>query len=133
MDDDKLLAILDRLEQGQHRLEQGQQDQKREMLDFRVAVMSKFERLENRVERLSSGLAQNVTQVSSILDQLTTREAQLAMLQDAIRAGLNAESIQVRTVHKTVVGLSSIVLDLQSQVSELTRRLDDMQYPMQGS
>ncbi len=126
MDDGKLLEILDRLEHGQ-------QDQRREMLDFRTAVMAKFERLENRVEGLSASLAQNVEQVGSILDQLTAREAQLAMLQDAIRSGINAESVQVRTVQRTLTGMNGMVLTLQSQLADLAQRLDEAQQrPMHG-
>ena len=125
MDDDKLLEIL-------HRLDRGQQEHRREMLDFRVAVMAKFERLEDRVEGLSAGLSQNVEQVGSILDQLTAREAQLAMLQDAIRSGINAESIQVRTVQKTLTSMNSMVLTLQSQLANLAQRLDEMQHPTRG-
>ena len=126
MDDGKLLEILDRLERGQ-------QDQRREMLDFRTAVMAKFERLENRVEGLSASLAQNVEQVGSILDQLTAREAQLAMLQDAIRSGINAESVQVRTAQRTLTGMNSMVLPLQPQLADLAQRLDETQQrPMHG-
>ncbi len=127
-------AETHRLQQAQQehraetqRLERGQQEHRRETLEFRTTVMGKFERLEDKLERLSASLAMNVEQVGGILDQLTAREAQLALLQDAIRSGINAESLQVRTVQRTLASMSGLVLTLQSQLGDLTQRVDEMQ------
>lgn len=84
MDESRLIGVLDRLDRGQ-------QEHRRETLDFRIAVMARFERLEDKVSGLATSVALNVELDGGILDQLTARAAQLAMLQGAIRAGINAE------------------------------------------
>ena len=125
MDESRLLEAPDRLELGQ-------QEHRRETLEFRTTVMAKFERLEDKLERLSAGLALNVEQVGGILAQLTAREAQVALLQDAIRAGTSAEGQQVRTMQTTLASMSRLVLTLQGQLGNLTQRLDEMQAPRTG-
>ncbi len=119
MDESRLMEVLDRLDRGQ-------QEHRQETLDFRIAVMARFERLEDKVTGLATSVALNVELVGGILDQLTAREAQLAMLQDAIRAGINAESVQVRTMQRAFANLNGMVLRLQAQLGDLTQRLDEV-------
>ena len=48
------------------------------------------------------------------------------MRQDAIRAGINAESIQVRTMQRAFANLNGLVLRLQAQLGDVTQRLDEV-------
>jgi hypothetical protein len=90
--------------------------------------MDKFERLEDKVQALADGLKHNVEYVNAIIEQLTGRETQLGMLQDAIRAGINAESVQVRSMRKSFGDMQLTMLNLQSQVANLAQRLDEIQH-----
>ena len=146
--DDELRAVLGRLEAGQAKLQEGQaalqegqatlQDSVARLQDglirlqndhvkLRTAVMDRFDRLENRVTTLEGTLQNGIGSITGILDQLTVREQQGDMLQESIRLGMAAESKQIRSMRMSMVEMQQLLMRLQSEVYQLTIRLDDQE------
>ena len=91
----------------------------------RADMMARFDRVENRLGSLDAQLAANVSQLRGLVEQLTLREQQLEMPQEAFRKGVAAESVQIRTLRTTLVEMQLLVNRMQSEIDVITRRLDE--------
>ncbi len=113
--DDELRAALSGLEQRVGAA----------LIRTRTDMMARFDRVENRLGSLDAQLAANVNQLNGLVEQLALREQQLDMVQEAIRKGMAAESVQLRTLRTTVVEMQLLVNRMQSEIYGITRRLDE--------
>ena len=91
----------------------------------RVAIMARFDRLENKVGNLEAQFTFNVAHLNTLVAELDSRRAQVELLQEAIRAGIAAESAKVGSLHQLVAGLQTLMNRLQNQVDIIHDRLDE--------
>ena len=95
-----------------------------QMTQLRTNVMARFDRMEDRLGSLDARLSVHVTQSAGLTEQVSAREQQLELLQDAIRAGITAESKQVPSQRTTILEMQQLVNRMQSQIDGINARLD---------